>query len=224
MLAWSGCVTTLDILLRPRMSVQLTLSNSQPVRCHLFKINLKTLMLLIAHAIKTCPGGPTVPVKVGRKDSDTASPENLLPRGHAKSAGLIKQFALKGFSAIDLAALIGAHTVAKQRTTDPSQSGAPLDSTPGQWDSKYYSETLNGKAPFVLPSDKDVSQNVLTTGLFRTFASSQGAWAAAFVPAMEKLSMIGVDRSGLIDCTAALPGGSKKRDVRNAPLWDRLRW
>lgn len=45
-----------------------------------------------AHAIKTCPGGPTVPVKVGRKDSSTANALGVLPAGNAKSADLIKLF------------------------------------------------------------------------------------------------------------------------------------
>ena len=45
-----------------------------------------------AHAIKTCPGGPTVPVKVGRKDSATANDVSLLPGGTAASGDLIKLF------------------------------------------------------------------------------------------------------------------------------------
>jgi hypothetical protein len=45
-----------------------------------------------AHAIKTCPGGPTVPVFVGREDSDEPNPDGILPNGHAKSGDLIKLF------------------------------------------------------------------------------------------------------------------------------------
>lgn len=92
---------------------------------------------LLAHAIKTCPGGPTVPVKVGRKDSSVAAPLGILPGANAKPNDLLRLFASKGFSTTDLVALIGAHSTAKQFVTDPSKAGTPMDSTPGEWDVKY---------------------------------------------------------------------------------------
>ncbi|KAF1926712.1 class II peroxidase [Didymella exigua CBS 183.55] len=176
-----------------------------------------------AHGVKTCPGGPTVPVKVGRKDSSIANALGVLPNGQAQSGDLIKLFASKGFSPVDLAALLGAHTAAKQRVTAP-ESPEDLDSTVGRWDNKYFSETRSGKAPFTLPSDKSVAQNPLTMIPFNTFALSKGAWDVAFVSAMQRMSMLGVNQKGLIDCTSALPGGSRKRDVRNSNLFDRLKW
>lgn len=45
-----------------------------------------------AHGVKSCPGGPTVPVKVGRKDSSTANAMGVLPSGRAQSGDLIKLF------------------------------------------------------------------------------------------------------------------------------------
>jgi hypothetical protein len=45
-----------------------------------------------AHAVKTCPGGPTIPVKVGRKDSSTANALGVLPSGFAKGGDLVKLF------------------------------------------------------------------------------------------------------------------------------------
>jgi hypothetical protein len=194
-----------------------------------------------AHAIKTCPGGPTVPVKGGRQDSDVANEAGILPSGRAQSGDLIRLFGMfaktpsfspllltnppasKGFTPIDLAALIGAHTTAKQRSTAPDQP-AELDSTVGTWDNKYYAETKSGKAPFTLPSDKSIAQNPLTMLPFNTFALSKGAWDRAFVSAMTKMSMMGVDQSGLIDCTSALPGGSRKRDIRNSNVFDRFKF
>lgn len=47
-----------------------------------------------AHAIKTCPGGPTVPVKVGRQDSDVANEAGILPSGRAQSGDLIRLFGM----------------------------------------------------------------------------------------------------------------------------------
>jgi hypothetical protein len=161
-------------------------------------------------------------VKVGRKDSNTANALGVLPSGNAGGYDLVKLFASKGFSAIDLAALIGAHTAARQRVTDPSQAGKTLDSTPGVWDNKFYSETIKNKAPFTLQSDKNIQTNPLTAVPFASFAASQSLWSAAFVPAMVKMSMMGVTGASLVDCTSALPGGSAKRDVKKAPLFDRI--
>lgn len=45
-----------------------------------------------AHAIKTCPGGPTVPVKVGRKDSSEANALGVLPQHNAAGGDLVKLF------------------------------------------------------------------------------------------------------------------------------------
>lgn len=194
-----------------------------------------------AHAVKTCPGGPTIPVKVGRKDSSTANALGVLPSGSVKGGDLVKLFgkqidshpflcmpltsclASKGFSPVDLAALIGAHTTAKQRVSAPDQP-QELDSSVGTWDNKYFSETKSGKAPFTLPSDKSIAQHPLTMLPFNTFALSKGAWDVAFVSAMQRMSMLGVDQSGLIDCTSALPAGSNKRDVKNSNVFDRFRF
>lgn len=123
---------------------------------------------------------------------------------------------------IDLVALVGAHTAGKQRVTDPSQAGASFDTTPGKWDTQFYKETLNGKAPFTLQSDKALSKAPLSTIPFNAFAKSQGAWAAAFVPAMTKMSLMGWRGGRGVDCTGALPGGSAKRDVKRASVWDRV--
>lgn len=59
---------------------------------------------------------------------------------------------------------------------------------------------------------------------FNTFALSKGAWDMAFVGAMQKMSMMGVDQKDLIDCTSALPGGSRKRDIRSSNVFDRFKW
>jgi hypothetical protein len=129
----------------------------------------------------------------------------------------------KGFSPVDLAALIGAHTTAKQRTTN-SSAPPELDSTPGTWDNKYFAETMKGRAPFTLPSDRSIAKNPITAGPFAAFALSKGAWDFAFVNAMKKMSMMGVDRRGLIDCTSALPGGSRKRDIKSSNAFERFQF
>jgi hypothetical protein len=132
----------------------------------------------------------------------------------------------KGFSPFDLAALIGAHSTAKQSFVDPSKAGAGLDSTPGVWDVKYYTETRQGSAPFTLPSDKNLARNPATAFAFANFGVNKPAWDDAFVNAMVKMSMLGVSNRNMIDCTSALPGNSAaKRDVTGSrSIFGRLRW
>lgn len=207
-----------------KMSVSATSSNSLPVRMSSSTSYLTRTLTIPAHAIKTCPGGPTVPVLVGRSDSSTASPAGLLPSGASAAQDLIQRFADRGFSTVDLAALVGAHTAARVRISVPGKANLTMDETPGQWDNKFYSETIDGQAPVTLPSDKNLADHPVTGLAMKGFAVSQGAWSAAFVPAMAKLSMLGVEDEDLVDCTSALPGGSVRRDVRRSNVFERLRW
>lgn len=67
-----------------------------------------------AHAIVTCPGGPRISTYVGRVDSSKPAPDGLLPDVHGSGDSLFALFQDKGFSAVDLAALLGAHSTSKQ--------------------------------------------------------------------------------------------------------------
>ncbi|KAE9973933.1 hypothetical protein EG328_004166, partial [Venturia inaequalis] len=169
-----------------------------------------------AHAVKSCPLGPTVQVFVGRRDSAQPNPEGLIPNPRSPGNALVKLFEEKGISPTELAALIGAHTAAKQRIFDPATAGTPLDSSVGIWDVKYYQQVLQRTAPFILPSDAALAKTAATAPAFRSFASSQGGWSAAFSPAMTHLGLLGVERTALIDCTSALPQGAYKRNAAPA--------
>jgi len=127
--------------------------------------------------------GPTVQTFVGRKDSTQANPEGLIPNPRDSGENLVKLFQDKGISPSELTALIGAHTTAKQFVFDPTQAGTPLDSTVGVWDVKFYQQVLKKNAPFILPSDMQLSQTKQTRSAFSAFAGSQGDWSAAFSPA-----------------------------------------
>lgn len=98
----------------------------------------------------SCPGGPTTKTVwsfafiglqrllifekyIGRVDATAAAPPNQLPAPNVTASEAKAHFLQAGFSSQDLAALIGAHTAARQFTVDPSKSGASEDSTPGIW-------------------------------------------------------------------------------------------
>ncbi|THW37438.1 heme peroxidase [Aureobasidium pullulans] len=182
-------------------------------------------------AIVSCPGGPKVPTVVGRKDTSTAAPDNLLPKAFGAGAAqqvLIQLFEDKGISQPELAALIGAHTASKavaQEAYGVPYNG-PQDSTPGQWDVKYYSDTDNHPSGvYSFESDVNLSNPNSTVGqTFQSFVNSK--WNAAFAPAMAHLSVLGIsqaDQANFVDCTSAVPSGSNARMIRAAPINDRIR-
>jgi len=129
-----------------------------------------------AHATVSCPLGHTVKTMIGRKDNSTAAPnESLLPANASMSADtIISLFADKGFSAPDVAALIGAHTSAKQQFVDPSKAGEPQDRTPGIWDVDYYSDTTSKPAGvFVFQSDSSIAADPRSGPTFKSFVGQQ---------------------------------------------------
>ncbi|KAF2490034.1 heme peroxidase, partial [Lophium mytilinum] len=137
-----------------------------------------------AHAIVTCPGGPRIKTYVGRKDSSNPAPNGFLPDVHAAGHSLYALFQDKGFDAVDLAALLGAHSTSKQFHVDPSKAGQAQDSTPGRWDVKYYSDTLNPPANvFVFPSDTALANQTSVGKEFKGFVNNAGKWSGKFADA-----------------------------------------
>jgi hypothetical protein len=76
-----------------------------------------------------CPGGPKVKTFIGRKDSTNAAPPGGLPDVFGSADSLFTLFQKKGFSAKDLAALLGAHSTSTQQFVDPSKANFSQDST-----------------------------------------------------------------------------------------------
>jgi len=171
------------------------------------------------HAVVTCPGGPTVQTLVGRTDSTTASPENLMPPGFGPGSdhdSLLTLFENKGFSAEDLAALVGAHSTSKAFAQAPNgiPVGGAQDDTPGIWDVDFYANTYNPPANvFRFDSDINLSNTSTTVGKqFQGFVNNQGKWTGKFADAMFRLSILGIPSANVntfVDCTNALPQSTK---------------
>ncbi|KAI1769270.1 putative class II peroxidase [Hypoxylon sp. FL1150] len=158
----------------------------------------------------SCPGGPRIRHFVGRKDDSTAAPPNKLPLPEQDADFLVGLFAAKTFDANDLVALIGAHTAAKQKFVDPARAGASEDSTPNIWDTKFYSETLQGDNTtiFIFHSDKSISNYASTTAQFNLFAGlgGQALWSPAYAQAYFRMSLLGVNNlNDLAEITQVLP-------------------
>lgn len=137
-------------------------------------------------ATAACPGGPRIKAYVGRVDNNALPPAGLIPSPFADAQTNIALFEAKTFTAADLVALIGAHTVSQQNFVDPAQAGKSQDSTDGTWDNKYYGETASPDTPdgvFKFQSDISLSNDSETSGTWQTFAKDQGAWeAVSYLP------------------------------------------
>ncbi|KAF9701023.1 hypothetical protein EKO04_000851 [Ascochyta lentis] len=161
------------------------------------------------HATISCPKGPRVRTFVGRKDATQAAPTGLLPDVNDSADNLIALFQTKGFSAHDLAALVGAHASAKQRFVDPAQANKPLDTTPGVWDVEFYNDTLQTTPSdkiFVLPSDKVLSVHPKINDEWKSFVGNQPHWNEDYAKAYFRMSLNGVTNlKDLRDCTKTLP-------------------
>ncbi|KAH9999716.1 peroxidase [Xylariaceae sp. FL0662B] len=161
-------------------------------------------------ATVSCPGGPRIRAFIGRKDDSRAGPTGKLPLPAQDAQFLIDLFAAKTFTASDLIALIGAHTVSKQRFVDPARAGASQDTTPALWDTRFYSETIAGdnKTIFIFHSDKSLSNYPTTKAQFGLFAGQggQALWSPFYAQAYFRMSMLGVNNlNNLTEITTLIP-------------------
>lgn len=182
-------------------------------------------------AIVVCPSGPRVTTYVGRKDnsSSAGNPNGNLPSVTGSGDSLYALFQAKGFNAVDLAALLGAHSTSRAfgQTSVGIPSGCAQDSSDGIWDVKYYTETTLSKPPAGVcpfPSDVNLANHPVVGKEFAGFVNNQGKWTGKFADAMMRMSLLGVPggSSNLIDCTSVIPKStSNKRDMRMAPVFSK---
>lgn len=161
------------------------------------------------HATVTCPQGPRIAFFAGRIDANQSAPLGLVPDVHDSAQNLIDLFMDKTINAVDFAALLGAHTSAKQFHFDEAHAGESEDSTPGIWDTNFYNETLQAEAPTNVtrfPSDLVLSQSVNMTGPWKSFVGQQEKWNEAYAFAYTRIGLLGVNNiDSLIDCSGSLP-------------------
>ena len=169
-----------------------------------------------AVGVLACPGGRTGIVMVGRQDTTQAAPDGLLPQAFGPGSDhntILQLFVDKGFSARDLAALLGAHTtsIANFQASNGIPAGTPQDSTSGLWDVNYYNETYYPPAGIGrFDSDINLSANMSRTAVgyqFKSFVGLPAQWGASFASAYNFLSLLGVPRSvksTMQDCTTVV--------------------
>ncbi|PFH61588.1 hypothetical protein XA68_16938 [Ophiocordyceps unilateralis] len=177
-----------------------------------FGISMADLVQMAANVgTVSCPLGPRVRSFVGRKDSNQPSPRDDIPSSSGTADELISQFAERTFTPNNLAALLGAHSTGRQTTVDPARAGAAFDSTPGVWDTEFYGQVLDPKAPsqvFKMQSDINLSQDPRTKQAWNAFVGTQGqgVWDGEYATAYVRMSLLGVENiNDLTECTKVLP-------------------
>ncbi|KAL1635369.1 hypothetical protein SLS56_001793 [Neofusicoccum ribis] len=164
------------------------------------------------HAVVSCPLGPRIRFFVGRPDVKSAAPDGLLPGVNDSADKLISLFRDKTISPHELAALVGAHSTSQQFFVDTSKSGAPQDSTPGVWDTRFYNQTTSNTTPkkvFRLKSDVVLAADPRISDEWAQFADNtngQKHWNEDYATAYTRLSLLGVNNiNNLTECSKVLP-------------------
>ncbi|KAL3615739.1 NAD(+) salvage pathway protein [Castilleja foliolosa] len=165
-------------------------------------------------------GGPSWTVPLGRRDSTNASltaANNQIPAPTLNLNALITSFSNKGFTAQELVALSGAHTIGQARCTTfrtrlyneaninasyatTLQAGCPstgptgdnnlfgLDSDPTTFNNRYFTDLINLRG--LLHSDQQLFNNGSTDAQVTAYSTNSASFFTDFANAMIKMSSL----------------------------------
>lgn len=87
-----------------------------------------------------CSGAPEMTFYAGRPAAKGPAADGLISGPQDSADDMIARFSDAGFSADELVALLASHSVASASTLDVSIPGAPLDTTPEVFDTRFFNE------------------------------------------------------------------------------------
>ncbi|XP_057799942.1 putative L-ascorbate peroxidase 6 [Salvia miltiorrhiza] len=136
-----------------------------------------------AEAVLIC-GGPDIPVRLGRVDATVPDPTGKLPEETLDAKAMKQSFQKKGFSAQELVALSGAHTL-----------GTKGFGSPVVFDNSYYKilvkkpwSSSGGMSSMIgLPSDKALADDDECNRWISKYAEDQSLFFEDFKKAYTKL-------------------------------------
>ncbi|KAL2334456.1 hypothetical protein Fmac_015669 [Flemingia macrophylla] len=163
-------------------------------------------------------GGPVYDIPKGRKDGTRSKIEDTinLPAPIFNASELIKMFGQHGFSAKDMVALSGAHTLGVARCSSFKQRLAPqdpsldpdfaktlsktcsvgdsaeqtFDATRNDFDNNYFEALVSNNG--VLTSDQTLYASPQTRNIVNSYAMNEALFFLDFQQAMVKMSMLDV--------------------------------
>ncbi|CAN1262920.1 Peroxidase 4 [Linum perenne] len=177
-------------------------------------VSCADILAIAARDSTVIAGGKSWKVRLGRRDSKTASlaaaNSGVIPPPTSTLSQLINRFQAKGLSAKDMVVLSGSHTIGQARCTttniNPSfardrrgncpraqNSGnnnlAVLDvKTPKSFDNQYYKNLIELKG--LLHSDQILFNGGSTDSLVRSYSRNPKVFASDFATAMIKMGNI----------------------------------
>lgn len=177
-----------------------------------------------AVGLTNCPGAPRIPFFMGRPPAKAPAPNSLVPEPFDSVDKILARFADAGFSPREVVALLASHSTAASDTIEPGLRGVPFDTTPSEFDSQFFLETLlkgtafpgtgnttagEVKSPIAgeirIASDEQLARDARTACDWQDFATDQAKMSREFGAAMLKLSLLGQDKRKLIDCSEVIP-------------------
>ncbi|KXN90158.1 Versatile peroxidase VPL1 [Leucoagaricus sp. SymC.cos] len=180
-----------------------------------------------AVGLTNCPGAPRIQFFMGRHPPKAASPQGLLLDPFDSVDKILTRYEDAGFTPREVVALLASHSVAASDNIEPGLQGVPFDSTPLEFDTQFFVETMlkgtafpgrgngpAGEAMSPLPgeiriqSDERVGDAVAdsrTACDWQDFALDQGKMAQEFADVMLKMSLLGQDKNQMVDCSDVIP-------------------
>lgn len=183
----TGALRLPEVLARPEhKGVEMTVTWLTPVKCIFPDVSWADLFLLAgAYAIKIM-GGPDIPLKLGRVDSDKLPTPGRLTLDTMTTSQLKDHFAQMGFTTRELIALTGSHTVGKF-------NGEPMTEDWFRFNNNLFKALLSVKdmTCALLPSDRALTSDPECLQWIQQYALDESLFFSDFAGAYQKMSMLG---------------------------------
>ncbi|TFK18336.1 peroxidase [Coprinopsis marcescibilis] len=170
-----------------------------------------------------CPGAPRLEFLAGRPRTSQPSPPGLIPGPGNTVTAILNRMGDAGLTADDVVDLMASHSIASQEGLNAAVFRSPLDTTPAVFDSQFYIESslkgtlFPGGTPgfaevqspipgeFRMQSDFALARDPRTACRWQSNASNNDLMARRHRAAMAKMSLLGINRRSLIDCSDIVP-------------------
>ena len=103
-----------------------------------------------AVGLTNCPGAPRLQFLAGRPNATIPAQDGAIPGPADSVDSILSRFADAGFSSAEVVHLLASHSVARSDTIVPNHTMVPFDSTPFDFDTQFFLETLlsGSEVPF----------------------------------------------------------------------------
>ncbi|THH12864.1 hypothetical protein EW146_g7288 [Bondarzewia mesenterica] len=95
-----------------------------------------------AVGVSNCPGAPRLEYLFGRPDPIAPAHDLTVPEPFHSTDEILARLGDAGFSPDEVVALLSSHSIAAADDVDPTVPGTPLDSTPFEFDTQFFVETM----------------------------------------------------------------------------------